>query len=982
MLVRYEPHHLLRGVMLLSLALLLHACAAPGRKVDTAAPEAAMSGDPDARPFESPGELLAERARLEAQLTSLREASEARPGELARVHYRLGVILRTLDDLTGSETHLVRAVQLERERSSPRGAEVARALKMLGATLHDQGDLVGAQTALDEALTIQRQSPDVSVTDLAATLNDLGVVHLSRGDTEAAREHFSAAIDALQQRLGPKHPSTLLGVQNLAVVLQELGQLEAAQDLYERALAGRRITPLRRALLLHNLASVVRVQSDRHGTTEGYERAHRLYTEAGSIRRRRLGAFHPMTIRTISHIGALWWARGARDRAVPILEGAWDAQLDHLRRHLAAARSDRKLLAMATDGRTLADSLITLHDADPMDEAAWKIVLDIQGIGSRHEQAARDLTRLEEAAAPGVAPLLESWREKMHRRLLWTQLGGDRRDEDVAQLDTEIEELERQLTRKSSAFAARRDALAARPEDVCAALRARGAGLVDYLRYERYAPRAPDREARWTTSYLAFAVTPHEKEGCRVRRYELGAAEALEDQIDAWRDGLADIERQWTAGAGLPVAFWNEGSKGGTLVPPALRRAMETLDRRGAALHAAIWAPLDAQLGDLEKIYVVPDGRLHEVSLAALPEAEDRYLLERRALTYLPFPAALARTRAPVAQAKSSGADSGPGALVVGDLDYRSRHPSPEEALSGWKVCGTGKCEAATELLDSLTKGAAVARAEGASRDDEPSEQTTASDDGAATSTLSAPSTRVCGWSAVHRWKSLDTDAASIARRIQSSLGDRRPSLLVTGGAAHEGALRRMMPEASILHLATHGFYAPKEGCASSIDKTLDHGFGGGDSLSVPYVDPMRLSALIFSGANRAHSVDDEASDGVLTARDIVGLDLRATRLTVLAACETGRGDLVAGEGAQGLARAFLVAGSREVVASLWQVPDRGTSRLFAHFYDALGDERQTAEARDAVRSAQRQMVAELRERGLAHSAFLWGAFVPMRQAP
>ncbi|MGB3636641.1 MAG: CHAT domain-containing protein [Rivularia sp. (in: cyanobacteria)] len=63
-------------------------------------------------------------------------------------------------------------------------------------------------------------------------------------------------------------------------------------------------------------------------------------------------------------------------------------------------------------------------------------------------------------------------------------------------------------------------------------------------------------------------------------------------------------------------------------------------------------------------------------------------------------------------------------------------------------------------------------------------------------------------------------------------------------------------------------------------------------------------------------------------------MDLRTNQLTVLSACNTARGDIKIGEGVFGLRRAFAVAGTKALVMSLWEVPDRTSALLMERFFD------------------------------------------------
>lgn len=73
----------------------------------------------------------------------------------------------------------------------------------------------------------------------------------------------------------------------------------------------------------------------------------------------------------------------------------------------------------------------------------------------------------------------------------------------------------------------------------------------------------------------------------------------------------------------------------------------------------------------------------------------------------------------------------------------------------------------------------------------------------------------------------------------------------------------------------------------------------------------------------------------LLTTPEIYNLPFK-TELVVLAACETGIGQLKKGEGMMSLGRAFMYSGSPSVVSSLWKVDDEKTNLLMEDFYKNL----------------------------------------------
>jgi CHAT domain-containing protein len=129
----------------------------------------------------------------------------------------------------------------------------------------------------------------------------------------------------------------------------------------------------------------------------------------------------------------------------------------------------------------------------------------------------------------------------------------------------------------------------------------------------------------------------------------------------------------------------------------------------------------------------------------------------------------------------------------------------------------------------------------------------------------------------------------------------------------------------------------------------------------------------MLAGAARTLTTDSAITDddGILTAEEVAGLDLRGVRCVVLSACETGMGVAEDGEGLYGLRRAFLGAGAGSMVSSLWPVSDRTTIRFMQALYASSEQPLPTS-----LRQAALEALDELNERGQPNHPFYWGGFI------
>ena len=201
-------------------------------------------------------------------------------------------------------------------------------------------------------------------------------------------------------------------------------------------------------------------------------------------------------------------------------------------------------------------------------------------------------------------------------------------------------------------------------------------------------------------------------------------------------------------------------------------------------------------------------------------------------------------------------------------------------------------------------------------------------------------------------------------------------AIAYTGTEATETSVKSLSgKDTGILHLSTHGFYYT-ESQAKNQEKLRFLYFN--DKHHGNYEDKtLTRSGLLMAGAKKAidgKDIPQDADDGILTAQEISLIDLRGIDFVVLSACETGKGDIVQGEGVFGLQRGFKKAGAQSILMSLWSVDDEATHLLMTRFYDNLAAH---MEKYDALRDAQRYVRGYVTEDGRSFaSPYYWAAFI------
>lgn len=823
-----------------------------------------------------------------------------------------GLMLEHVGEEAPAVPLLERALAIEEKAVGPNHPNVAHLLQSLAWARYKARDFAAA-VALDErALAILTEAFGPEHPMVARQLGALAEVLQAMGDHAAARQNLERALAIEEQSLGADHPQLATTLKDLAHVLLETGDPAAARSTAERALAmgEAALGPTHPYVADYRemLALALDGLGDRHGALDMALRAEDVWRG-----QRRLG------IRVLPERQALRYA-AARP-------GGLDEAL--------------KLVADGPDPSVA----VRVWDALIRSRAA---VLD--EICARH----RSLAASGEPELVALAEALTAARERLANLVVRGPADEppERYRAMIAAARTDKEHAERALAEKNLSFRKELELGEVGFEAVRAALPLKSA-LVAFARYNRMqfgagsvagsgagdsaAPARPRFDA--VASYVAFVLHGEKREAKVV---PLGPADEIEALVAAWR---------------------REAARGALEPGRSPRQAEIAYRSAAAALRRRVWDPVAGEVAGARRVFLVPDGALHLMNLAALPDGDAGYLLEGGpAIHHL----SAERDLVPV-----DALPRGTGLLALGSPAFDAASPAGargERRRSGRQSSGSSAGE--TSSVAPSRSEAEVSLREG----------------------TCCPGRRSgCGEFDALRFHALPAsghEAREVAGLWKRSAGRPRsgakdashdPAGVVelTGAAASEAAFKEEAPGKRVLHVATHGFFLGTQ-CPSVLD--AQRGIGGlgavGPSSAPPVTgeNPLILSGLALAGANRRGSASPDQDDGILTAEEIAALDLVGVDWAVLSACDTGVGEVRAGEGVFGLRRAFQVAGARTSIMSLWSVDDEAARKWMKALYEGrLVEGKDTAQC---VRDASLKVLGERRRKHESTHPFFWAAFV------
>ncbi len=799
--------------------------------------------------------------------------------ELARLCYRKG-------DFKGAEPLLREALVIARAVRGDEHLDTAKYLYDLGAVLMGGGHYAAAEPLFRQALVLHRKLLQEDHPKIAHNLNALGVLLKRKGDLEAAEPIYRQALEMRRRLLPADHPDIAWSLSNLAGLLCDRGDYTEAEPLLRQALAmqkrrlGEDAEDLDIAQVLHNLAHSLRYQ-------ERLDEAEELFREALRMTRKILGEDNQFTVGILHSLANVVLHQGELAEAEQMFTAtlaSYRKVLGEEHQYVAWALADFALCLQAQGDLVRAEQL--LAEASSIFETARLRA------GSGFARSTFQASPYSQLAAVRLlqGEDAEAWpaaERALGRSLADLLMAAGQRSLTAAEVARE-DSLQRTLGRLEGQLAALQKASLT---DTTGQTR---------LSFKETRSRLLATEAAWAEFEREIAARYPVTEGQAFPLERIQRSLSPTTALVGWLHVGTDLER---------ISSWGyiirqEGPVHWVALEPSLIEAEEptpadlATDLRETLTTAGSWPfrvtdvtritdqahriwnlwlePLLPHLAGAAHLVVVPSGPMLGVPVEALVDDEERFVGDRLAISYAPSATVFTWLWE---QAAARPAPRTRRALLLGDPPFAAEHLSAMERERNEDRQPTGAKGNEDNLAHNL-RGAL------------------AGDEEALAGLPRLPRTR----DEVQRVAAVFPGATKLL-----------------GPQASEQEIFRLVEadklrEFDFIHLATHAL----------VD---DEG-------------PER-SALILSRTNlpdplEATVAGERIFDGLLTMKEIVRTWQLDAELVCLSGCQTALGKKAGGEGYIGLVHAFLQAGARSLLVSLWRVEDEATALLMSRFYENL----------------------------------------------
>jgi tetratricopeptide (TPR) repeat protein len=911
-------------------------------------PDVAMSLNNGAYSLESLGRSAEALPRYEAALEMYQRLFKGDHPDVALSLNNVALCLQSLGRAAEALPKCEAALEMYKRLFKGDHPAAAQTLNNVAFCLQSLGRSAEALPKFEEALKMRQRLFKGDHPDVAESLNNVAYCLDSLGTTTEALPKSEASLEMYQRLFRGDHPQVASSLNNVAHQLQALGRIpealpkyEAALEMYQRLFKGDHPDV---AMSLNNVAVCLGSLGRTAEALTKNEAALEMY-------RRLYEGSHPALAMSLTNNALMLAELGMHDKAVGVFLESVQVQWDCLTRNFPTLTSQQKQQYLTSTRSVQTEALSGLIFEGKGLEAKDGLRGALLSKQLLFEAARQENGALLTASARALPEWLALWqeRERLRRQYATSALQGlteaNRMQPPghsvvnpayVRELANRIEQLEQRLRQGNPAYALEARLQQVTLEDVTAALRP-GEALIEYIGYHPY-----DFVLRkWGSArYGAFILLGG---AGQVAAVDLGEADGIDQAAKRFRMEVAGSIEKFRG------VFPSRGQ---------VRNSEREIGQASSALRGLVWKPLEKHLSGIRRVYVAPEGILGLVPFEALAKEDAsggwRYLAEECELVYL----GTARDLGRLALSIPGKGERPNTAVLIGNPAFSAPSQRLAEIVAGLKPTGKQVAQLSSQAGSFLL---------GADSSAEP-RRVEVPRNWPQNLELAQMIVRVRGWLEKLGWS---------------------VTTLTNLSAVEEAAQRVQAPR--ILQFATHGYLLNRpatnlQGWDNPLLRSM---------LLMAGVNTWQRSSSVFywvggrvltEAQARTQSLSEaemqaariELADGILTAYEVTGMNLHGTELVNLTACETGLGE-VTPDGVAGLRQAFLLAGTRALTMSMWEVPAEETTGQIVDFYDRWlsgNKSGQPTTRYGAFRAAQLAALARARREYGAGHPFYWAGVV------
>ncbi|MEQ6166523.1 CHAT domain-containing protein [Ekhidna sp. MALMAid0563] len=486
---------------------------------------------------------------------------------------RLSALKIEQGEYSDSENYLLYNLEQKEEKYNNDPIVMLETLNGLSGLYYRLNDLKSANDYMTRALDV---AGDIR-TIRPYMINNLGTIYKRQGDIEKAEECFKESSQGFLGLFGSMNPDYANSLSNLASIYKEKGDLGKALDLYMKVLDMDKVIygteHANYATSLNNVALL-------YLQFGNFSLAGKLLQDAKRIRAHTLGNYHPLYIKTVNDLGLYYMIVKDYQSAMESFDHALDAEIKHMQ-DIFPVLTDKQRKLYFDETRYNIERFCSLafkgdNIYTEYAENALNHFLNTRGILFYASEKMRRL--IQNSDDSKIKRDYNTWREKKYslaQAYLLTEEDRIKQGISITHLEEECAQLEKDLARKFKVFADQERTTYHHWGEISNSL-GDSTAMIDVIQYRNYTIDVIDEEIEQgfedQSRYVAFII----KDDSTFIPVRLDV-----DQFDK------------------AFASYRNSLKFGI---------------KDKLSYGVFWKPLDEQLGDINKIYLSPDGIFHKLN--------------------------------------------------------------------------------------------------------------------------------------------------------------------------------------------------------------------------------------------------------------------------------------------------------------------------------------------------------------------------------